>query len=138
MILRLLVLLSLFSAPNPILAEGVAEEKILHNQVVTALRGDFKELHFLVPVEGSWEFQGDFKSAGGMNDDITFHALDQSNYVRWFSHYNHKAEYHVPKTKQGKFSFRAKPGDTYYFVFDNFFSSVSNKKIQFNLKLIAR
>ena len=115
------------------------EEQVLFDKEVTALRGDFKEMHFLVPdSHESWEFHGEFRSMGGMHDDITFRALDQSNYVRWFSHYGHKAEAQFEKKKNGKFTFVAKPGETYYFVFDNFFSSVSNKTIHFNLKLVPK
>ena len=116
-------------------AEPPAEKRLV-DQELTVLRGDFKEMHFLVPDAGpKMEFQGSFQCAGGFNDDITFLAMAQDAYVRWFSHYDYRAEVKMEKRKDGTFRFQAKPGETYYFVFDNFFSSVSNKKIRFRLKL---
>lgn len=116
-----------------------AQDRILMDQELSVLRGDFKEVHFLVPDElANGEFQGEFKCTGGFNDDITFLALTQAAYVRWFSHYDSKPEVKLEKKKDGTFRFPAKPGETYYFVFDNFFSSVSNKKIKFTVKLLGK
>ena len=117
---------------------AATDEKMLIDQDITVLRGDFKEVHFLMPEEGQWVLEGDFKCTGGMNDDITLLALTQPAYVRWFSHYDYKAETKLIKQKEGRFRVDAKPGETYYFVFDNFFSSVSNKKIHIRVKQIPR
>lgn len=114
-------------------------EKTLLDQEVTVLRGDFKEFHFLVPDDGrAYSFEGDFRCNGGFNDDITFLAVTQPAYVRWFSHYDYKPELKLEKKKEGTFRFEARPGETYYFVFDNFFSSVSNKRIKVRVNLVSR
>lgn len=109
--------------------------KNLINEDIDVKRGDFKEVHFLIP-EGGKEILGSFKTTGGMNDDITFLVLSQENYVRWLSGYPHKAAYKVDRKKEGKFAIPVKPGDTYYVVMDNFFSTVSNKKVKLRLDLV--
>jgi emp24/gp25L/p24 family/GOLD len=109
--------------------------KLMLNDELEVKRGAFKEVHFLIP-EGGSEIRGSFKTTGGMNDDITFIVLSQENYVRWLSGYPHKAVHKAEKKKEGKFVIPVKSGDTYYFVMDNFFSSVSNKKVKLRLDLI--
>lgn len=130
--LSVALIITAFCAADP------PAEKTLLDQEVTVLRGDFKEFHFLVPDDGrTYAFEGEFRCNGGFNDDITFLALTQPAYVRWFSHYDFRAEVKLEKKKEGTFRFEAGPGETYYFVFDNFFSSVSNKKIKFRVKLVS-
>ncbi|HEY7162093.1 MAG TPA: emp24/gp25L/p24 family protein [Acidobacteriota bacterium] len=97
--------------------------------------GESKEFHFLIP-EGKWQFKGEFKTSGGMNDDITFLAMNQENYVKWYSHYNYTPAVKLERKMEGKFDFKAESGQTYYFVFDNFFSTVSNKKIKLKIELV--
>jgi hypothetical protein len=109
--------------------------KTLLNDEIEVKRADFKEVHFLIPEAGRQIF-GNFKTTGGMNDDITFLALSQDNYVRWLSGYSHKPLYKVEKKKEGRFEIPVKPGETYYFVMDNFFSSVSNKRVKLKLDLV--
>src|SRR5262245_36420199 len=75
-LLKRSLFLILFSALTLV---ALAEEKVLMDQEVMVLRGDFKELHFLVPEAGESEFRGEFKSTGGINDDITFRAMNQAN-----------------------------------------------------------
>ena len=105
--------------------------KVLVDQEVTVVRSDFKDFHFRVPddIEGTWEMRGSYQTSGGFSDDITFMAFDQQNYVRWFSHYKHQAVVKDERKKQGTFSFVVAPGETYYFVLYNFFSTISNINI---------
>jgi hypothetical protein len=117
-------------------AAAFAEEKILSDQELTVLRSDFKEYHYLMPDgQANLELRGEFKCTGGFNDDVSVLVVNQENYVRWLSHYDFTAEAKFDKKKEGKFTVPAKHAETYYVVFDNFFSSVSNKKIKFKLKL---
>ena len=116
-----------------------AGEKILLDSEVQVVRSDFKEVHFRVPEEatGTIEFQGNFSTVGGLNDDITFMVFDQENYVRWFNQWKYKALVKKEKVKEAEFRFDAEPGKTYYFVLNNFFSSVSGKKVKLQIKLIT-
>jgi emp24/gp25L/p24 family/GOLD len=115
-----------------------AEERLLTDSELQVARSDYKEIHFRVPEEatGKVEFQGTFKTVGGLNDDITFMVFDQENYVRWFNQYRYKALVKREKIKEADFRFDAEPGKTYYFVLNNFFSSVSGKKVKLQIKLI--
>jgi len=120
-----------------LLAEGA--NKVLVDQEVEVIRADFKEFHFLVPEDNghSYRFSGNFRTKGGMNDDISFLILTQQNYVRWFSKYDFQAAVKKEKATQGDFSIEAKPGETYYFVLDNFFSSFSNKKVTLKIEMVT-
>jgi hypothetical protein len=111
-------------------------KKILIDDEVEVLRADFKEVHFLVPEKpNDYEFQVSFRTKGGFNDDIIFLVLTQENYVRWYSKYDFQAAVKTQKISQSDFKVQAKPGETYYFVMDNFFSGVSNKKVKLKISL---
>src|SRR5687767_10628092 len=102
---------------------------------LTVLRGDFKEVHYLIPkgIENA-KLQGSFTCKGGLNDDINVFIFTKDQYVRWYSHYPHKPIFKLEKKKEGKFEFPVVGEETYYFVFDNFFSSVSKKQLKLQVK----
>lgn len=134
MIRRLSLILFFFIA-----SFTIASERILVDQEITVIRGDFKEVHFLIPA-GSGErlfLEGKFTAKGGYYDDLTFYILTQQEYVRWYSHRQYEALYKVEKKKEQSFKVEAKQGETYYFVMDNFFSTVSNKKVKILIKLVS-
>lgn len=110
-------------------------KRVLMDKEVEVPYGGSKEFHFLIP-DGKWKFKGEFKTSGGMNDDINFLAMNQENYVRWYSHYNYTSAVKLERKTEGKFKFNAESGQTYYFVFDNFFSTVSSKKIKLKIELV--
>lgn len=116
-------------------AADESHKKVLIDKEIEVPRGESKELHFLVP-DGKWLFKGKFKTSGGMNDDINLLVLNQENYVRWYSKYAHEPALKLEKKQEGKFEIPATSGQTYYFVFDNFFSTVSNKKVKLKLELV--
>ena len=111
------------------MAAGASKERVLVDQEVQVIRGDFKEFHFLVAEDAAdgAQFLGNFKTQGGFNDDLTFYVLTKDNFVRWYSHRKHESVLMFERKKEGIFQFKAKPGETYYFVLDNFFSTVSHK-----------
>jgi hypothetical protein len=113
--------------------------KILLDQEIEVLRSDFKAFHYLVPEtpEKEYEFAVSFKAKGGFNDDIIFIVMTQENYVRWFSKYDFQAAVKTEKVTKSDFKVKAKQGETYYFVMDNFFSGVSNKKVKLKITLAA-
>jgi hypothetical protein len=104
---------------------------------LTVIRGDFKEVHYLIPggVQNA-RLKGSFTCKGGFYDDINFFVFTKEQYVRWYSHYPYKSLFKLEKKKEGKFEIPAVAGETYYFVFDNFFSTVSNKQVKFQLKIL--
>ncbi|MCI0445694.1 emp24/gp25L/p24 family protein [bacterium] len=132
---KIFVCLFLFLMISLSLAADEPRKRVLMDKEVEVPWSESKEFHFLVP-DGNWKFKGEFKTSGGMNDDINFLAMDQENYVRWYSHYNFSAVVKLERKKEEKFQFKAKSGQTYYFVFDNFFSTVSSKKIKLKIELV--
>ncbi len=129
----LLCIFSLLIISFSLYADG-PHKRVLMDKEIEVPFGESKEFHFLIP-EGKWRFKGEFKTSGGMNDDITFLAMNQENYVKWYSHYNYTPAVKFERKMEGKFDFKAESGQTYYFVFDNFFSTVSNKKIKLKIEL---
>jgi hypothetical protein len=105
---------------------------------LTVIRGDFKEVHYLIP-KGTEKtlIKGSFTCKGGLNDDVSFFIFTKDQYVRWYSNYRNKPIFKLEKKKEGRFEFAAQPDETYYFVFDNFFSTVSNKQVKLQVKLEA-
>ena len=115
---------------------AVADEIVIDKEF-TAIRADYKEVHFLIPEKVvDSDLEGFFTCKGGLNDDINFLALTKDQYVRWYSSYAYKSIVKFEKKKEGKFRFAVVPGETYYFVFDNFFSTVSNKQIKIQVKFV--
>lgn len=128
--LAFLLLLCLF----PLFHETTAGTII--DRELTVVRGDFKEVHYLIP-RGTQKavLQGSFTCKGGLNDDVSFLIFTKDQYVRWYSNYSNKPIFKLEKKKEGKFEFPAQAEETYYFVFDNFFSTVSNKQVKFQVNL---
>jgi hypothetical protein len=109
----------------------------LFDKEVQVLRDDFKEVHFLIPEDTkSRQVKGSFKSKGGFNDDLTFYIFTKDHYARWYSHRSNEPVAKFEKKMEGNFQFDAKPGETYYFVLDNFFSTVSNKTVKLQIQLL--
>jgi hypothetical protein len=104
---------------------------------LTVIRGDFKEVHYLIPggVQNG-KLKGSFTCKGGFYDDVNFFVFTKDQYVRWYSHYPYKSLFKVEKKKEGSFEISVVAGETYYFVFDNFFSTVSNKQVKIQVKLL--
>jgi hypothetical protein len=121
-----------------LISQAEADQTIIDREL-TVVRGDYKEVHYLIPDNSApSKLRGSFTCRGGMNDDVNFLILTKDQYVRWYSHYSHKPILRLEKKKEGKFEIDARPGETYYFVFDNFISSVSNKQVKLQVKLVSK
>jgi hypothetical protein len=107
------------------------------NKELTVPRGDYKELHYLIPSETKQnaKAEGLFTCKGGFNDDINFFVFTKAQYVRWLNGYSNQPLVKFEKKKEGKFNIPVMAEETYYFVFDNFFSSVSHKKVKLQVRL---
>jgi hypothetical protein len=120
------------------LAHFCFAEEIAIDKELTVIRGDYKEAHLLIPKDTqSGYMEGSFTCKGGLNDDVIFLVVTKDQYVRWYSSYPYKALVKFDKKKEGKFRVPVEPEETYYFVFDNFFSTVSNKDVKLQVKLVS-
>ena len=114
-----------------------ADENIIDSEL-TVIRGDYKEVHYLVRDKSKdVRLQGTFTAKGGLNDDINFLIFTKDQFVRWYSNYSNKPILKLERKKEGKFDIPVVADETYYFVFDNFFSTVSNKQVKIQIKLIT-
>jgi hypothetical protein len=114
-----------------------AGPELVIDRELTVIRGDFKEVHYLIPETAKQaKLQGSFTCKGGFYDDVNFFVFTKDQYVRWYSNYPRKSLFKLEKKKEGKFEIPVAVGETYYFVFDNFFSTVSNKQVKIQVKLL--
>jgi hypothetical protein len=118
-------------------ALNAGESQKIIDKEMTVLRGDFKEVHYLIRPENAGDkIQGSFTCKGGFYDDVNFYVFTKDQYVRWYSNYSNNPIVKLEKKKEGKFEFSVQPEETYYFVFDNFFSTISNKQVKLQVHLL--
>jgi hypothetical protein len=77
---------------------------------------------------------GHFKAEGGSGNDIKVFILDEDGFANWQNKHSAKMYYDSGKVTAGKIDVRLKPG-TYYLVFDNTFSVLSNKAITSDIQI---
>jgi hypothetical protein len=79
---------------------------------------------------------GHFKAEGGSRNDITVCIFDEDGFANWQKRHTARMYYDSGKATAGKIDvrFRLKPG-TYYLVFDNSFSGLSNKAITSDIQI---
>jgi hypothetical protein len=60
-----------------------APESVIDREL-TVIRGDFKEVHYLIPeTVRNAKLKGSFKCKGGFYDDVNFFVFTKDQYVRW-------------------------------------------------------
>lgn len=77
---------------------------------------------------------GHFKAEGGSGNDIKVFILDEDGFANWQNKHSAKMYYDSGKVTAGKIDVRLKPG-TYYLVFDNSFSVLTNKAITSDIQI---
>jgi hypothetical protein len=77
---------------------------------------------------------GHFIAAGVSKNNIRVFIFDEDGFANWQNGRPVKTHYDSGKVTTGKIDLRLKPG-TYYLVFDNSFSGVSNKTITSDIQI---
>lgn len=77
---------------------------------------------------------GHFKAEGMSRNNIRVLILDEDGFANWRNGRTVRMFYDSGKVTVGKIDVRLKPG-TYYLVFDNSFSGLSNKTITSDLQI---
>jgi hypothetical protein len=112
-----------------------AEESVVNASFIVEPRS-FKPFKVVVaPAMGSPRIQGTF-SATGANNDIEVFVLDESQFTNWQSRHAFKAAYSSGRVTSDTLNVElsAEPG-TYFVVFSNRFSIISNKGVVADVKL---
>jgi len=116
-------------------AKGPHFYTIVNESFVVAPR-NYKPFKIEVP-EGTTRarVEGTF-SASGANNDIEVLLLDEHQYLNWQNSHHFKAVYESGRVTADKIAadLSAEPA-TYYMVFDNRFSMMSNKGVVADIKL---
>lgn len=105
---------------------------ITPNVISTSVKispGKYKKIPIPINIEGKTnaKFRGNFSAQGGFGDDVKFYVFDKQNFIKW-----QRGHKNTPLDKSGKihtydFEFPINASGTYYLVFDNKFSIVSDK-----------
>jgi hypothetical protein len=77
---------------------------------------------------------GHFKAEGGSRNDIRVSIFDEDGFANWQNRRTARTYYDSGKVTAGKIDVRLKPG-TYYLVFENSFSGLSNKAITSDIQI---
>ncbi len=77
---------------------------------------------------------GQFKAEGASKNNIRVFIFDEEGFENWQNGRTAKMAYDSGRVAVGKIDARLKPG-TYYLVFDNSFSGLSNKAITSNIQI---
>jgi hypothetical protein len=88
-----------------------------------------KTTHFLAQ-------KGNFTASGGTGNDIDVYVLPQDDFVNWQNRHASRSYYNSGKVTVGNLNVNL-PSDagTYYLVFDNRFSLLSEKNVRVNATL---
>jgi hypothetical protein len=119
----ILLLISIFS----VLAQQPYSTPII-NQSIAVPPGKYVYFGFFVG-EGGTRVAGRFRAQGGGRNDIEVYILDQDGFENWNNNNNARTYYNSMRVTVGTIDVRLGPGQ-YYLVFNNQFSTFSNKLIQ--------
>jgi hypothetical protein len=96
--------------------------------------GHYNWNKFDVPEDGA-RVQGRFRAQGGSGNDIIVLILDEDGFENWRNGHTVNAYYNSGKVTVGTVN-TTLSGGSYYVIFSNSFSSVSNKAVTSNIDLV--
>jgi hypothetical protein len=103
----------------------------------TVHRLSFTYIKFDVPANSTAaRLDGHFQASGGARNDIEVYVFDQDSFANWQNHHKAAAYFNSGRLTDGKIS-ASLPSQaaTYYLVFNNKFSLLSPKAVQFSALL---
>jgi hypothetical protein len=79
------------------------------------------------------QLQGSFTASGGSGNDVEVYVLPETDFVNWQNRHGAKTYYNSGKVTVGNLNLTL-PSDagSYYLVFDNRFSLLSQKSVRLN------
>jgi hypothetical protein len=118
-----------------------------HNNLTSPQRQVLVDNVVSVPAHGSTPYKftltrdalvtGNFRAFGGTGNDVAVLVMDADSYVNWMNGHQVKAYYNSGQETVGSLSVMLSPR-TYYLVFDNHFSAVTDKSVEAHVDLVAR
>lgn len=120
--------------PNLRAGSSVPREQVLLNEVVSVQA--HTERHYSFTLNRGALLRGDFRAFGGTGNDIIVLVMNADSYVNWSNGHKVNPLYDSGQVTVGNISVNLSPG-TYYVVFDNSFSVVTNKSVEAHLKLVV-
>jgi hypothetical protein len=82
------------------------------------------------------QLQGNFTASGGSGNDVEVYVLPETDFVNWQNRHAAKTYYNSGKVTVGNLNLTLPPdAGSYYLVFDNRFSLLSQKSVRLNATL---
>ncbi len=104
-----------------------AEGRRLTKETFTVAPGSYKYFRFNASENGA-KVSGKFRAEGGSGNDIEVFLLDEDGFENYRNGHDTKTYYNSGRVTVGRINVRLGEGE-YYLVFNNGFSSFSNKVV---------
>jgi len=78
---------------------------------------------------------GNFSASGGTGNDIEVYIMNSTQYNSWYNGNQTSVYYDSGQVTASNISLSLPPGQSYYLIFDNSFSSISSKTVSGEIKL---
>lgn len=78
---------------------------------------------------------GQFIASGGSGNDIIVMIMSDTDYMNWLNGHAYSTYYNSGKVTAGNIDMSLPSGKSYYLVFDNSFSTISNKNVDADIEL---
>jgi hypothetical protein len=83
----------------------------------------------VTPAMNNARLSGDFTTSGGSGNDIKVYLMDNTNYLNWSNGHQANSYYASGQVTAGSFNVNISTAGTYYLIYDNRFSVISNKQV---------
>jgi hypothetical protein len=121
-------------APIPFIRQAHAQ--VLANSAITVQAASYVWYRFEVPAGATnISVDGHFSAAGGVGNDIDVVVLADDAFVNFKNHHTVPTYYNTGKLTQSSINAVLPSGGTYYLVFNNEFSLITPKAVQFTATL---
>jgi hypothetical protein len=133
--LKLFALLTLLCASLACIAQQPITQPII-NRPFTIRPARAVYYPFVVPAGATQVgVSGRFEASGGTGNDVEIYILDEDAVVNWQNGHRVRAYYSSGRMTQGNVNATLPSDGTYYLVFSNRFSAVSNKAVVADISL---
>lgn len=106
------------------------------NGLVTVNAGAYEDYQFVVPSgASSIQVSGSFTASGGSGNDIKVYIMDSINFINWQNGHSANTYYNSGQVTTSTISATLPSSGTYYLVYDNTFSIISQKNVNTQVNL---
>jgi len=122
---------------NKIIPQNVERRDNIINGIIGVDAGGYQFYSFSAPSEASGaKVEGSYTASGGSGNDIKIYILDETGFTNWRNGHQVNTYYNSGQLTTGKIDSNVPVGKTLYLVYDNTFSTFSNKHVTAKADLV--